>query len=50
MYKKKSDTEIRYYAMIDIALGYITESQRNDVAPITNILSKLSDEINAELK
>lgn len=47
---QKADNEIRYDAMIDIALKYVKETQRNNVEPITNILSQLSDEINAELK
>ena len=45
----KCEKEIHYDAMIDIALKYVKETQRNDVEPITNILSQLSDEINAEL-
>ena len=43
---KKGETEIKYYAMIDIALKAITESERNDYSQLTNILSELSSEIN----
>ena len=40
----KNDKEILYYAMIDIALRCVTESKKNDVSPITDILSTLSKE------
>lgn len=46
----KSDKEIIYYAMIDIALRCVVESKKNDVSPITNILSTLSSEIEEALK
>lgn len=42
---KKSDKEIAYYALIDIALTCTKESKRNDVAPITDILKTLTSEI-----
>lgn len=46
----KNDKEIIYYAMIDIALRCVTESKKNDVSPITDILSNLSSEIDEVLK
>ncbi len=46
----KGDKEIIYYAMIDIALRCVNESKRNNVSPITDILSKLSSEIEEVLK
>ncbi|MDO4931165.1 MAG: cell division protein ZapA [Prevotellaceae bacterium] len=46
----KSDKEIIYYAMIDIALRCVAESKKNDVAPITDILTELSDEIKEALE
>lgn len=42
---QKSDKEICYYAMIDIALKCVTESNKNDISPITSILEELSKEI-----
>ena len=42
---KKADKEIMYFAMIDIALKYVKEVKRNDVAPVADILEKLSSEI-----
>ena len=46
----KNDKEILYYAMLDIALRCVTESKKNDVSPITDILSTLSSEIEDALK
>lgn len=46
----KSDKEIIYYAMIDIALRCVIESRKNDVSPITDILSALYSEIDEALK
>lgn len=46
----KSEKEICYFAMIDIALKCVDEAGRNDVSPITDILSSLSEEINKVLK
>lgn len=46
----KNDKEIIYYAMIDIALRCVTETKKNDVAPITDILSMLSSEIEDALE
>lgn len=47
---KKSDKEITYFAMIDIALACVTEAKRNDVSPFTDILTQLSSEIAEALK
>lgn len=46
----KSDKEIIYYAMIDIALRCVSEAKRNDVSPIADVLSELSSEIAEALK
>lgn len=46
----KGENEIRYYVMLDIALKCIAEQQRNDVTPITDILSRLSSEIEEVIK
>lgn len=47
---QKADKEIIYYAMIDIAMRCVSEVKRNDVSPITDILSELSSEIAEVLK
>jgi hypothetical protein len=47
---RKSDKEILYMALIDIALRYEKESVHNDTAPITDILGKLTSEIEDALK
>ena len=46
---KKSPTEVLYYALIDIALKFELEAQRNDTAPFRNMLTALTDEINEAL-
>lgn len=46
---RKADKEIHYYAMIDMALRYVTEAKRNDVGPYDDILKKLTSEIEAVL-
>ncbi|MBQ0072995.1 MAG: cell division protein ZapA [Prevotella sp.] len=46
----KADKEIMYYAMIDIAIRCVSEVKRNDVSPITDILTELSSEIAEALK
>ena len=46
----KSNKEIYFYAMIDIALKYINESKRNDTKPILNVLEELNKEIEDSLK
>lgn len=45
----KSDSEIHYFAMIDLALRHQRELLRNDTRPYDDILSKLTTEIEAEL-
>lgn len=47
---RKSDKEILYMSLIDIALRYEKESGRNDTAPYDDILVKLTAEIEEALK
>lgn len=47
---KKSDKEILYMALIDIAYNYEVEKSRNDTTPVTNILSNITLEIEEALK
>ena len=47
---RKSDKEILYMSLIDIALRYEQESGRNDTEPYNNILEKLTGEIEEVLK
>lgn len=47
---RKSDKDILYMALIDIALRYEKESGRNDTEPFTAVLSKLSAEIDEAMK
>ena len=42
---RKSEKELLYMALIDIALRYEKESVRNDTAPYSDILGKLTSEI-----
>lgn len=42
---RKSDKEIFYMAAVDIALKYEREKRRNNTAPYTDILEKLTSEI-----
>ncbi len=46
----KSEKEIQYMAMIDIALRYEKETARKDVTPMNDILSKLAAEIEEAMK
>lgn len=46
----KSEKEILYMALIDIALRYEREAKRNDVSPYSDVMKKLSGEINDVLK
>ncbi|MDD3387856.1 MAG: cell division protein ZapA [Bacteroidota bacterium] len=41
----KSDKEITYFAMIDLALRHERQLTRNDTKPYNDILSKLTSEI-----
>ncbi len=47
---RKSDKEILYMALIDIALRYEKESRRHDAMPFNDILEKLTSEIEEALK
>ncbi len=47
---RKSDKEILYMSLIDIALRYEKESGRNDAQPFHDILEKLTGEIEEALK
>jgi hypothetical protein len=46
----KSDKEIMYMSLIDIALRYEKETVRTDTKPLNEILSKLTSEIEEALK
>ncbi|TGX81873.1 cell division protein ZapA [Palleniella muris] len=46
----KSEKEILYMALVDIALRYEREAKRNDVTPFLETIKKLSVEINNALK
>ena len=51
IYKEnKTVKDLLYMALIDIALRYMRESKRNDTAPISNILVKITSEIEDALK
>jgi cell division protein ZapA len=47
---RKGDKEILYMALIDIALRYEKNEYRNDTAPYSDILSKLTSEIEEALE
>lgn len=47
---KMSEKEILYMALVDIALRYQKEAARNDTAPYSDILVKLTSEIEEALK
>lgn len=47
---QKSDKDILYMALIDIALQLEKQTARNDTEPYHNILSKLTSEIEEALK
>lgn len=42
---RKTDKDLLYMALIDIALRYEKEAVRNDTAPFCDILGKLTSEI-----
>ncbi len=46
----KDNKEILYMALVDIALRYERESRRNDITPYSDVLKKLTNEINAVMK
>ena len=43
----KSEKEILYMALVDIALRYEREAMRNDVTPFSDVLKQLAGEISA---
>ena len=45
----KSDREITYFAMIDLALRHERQLKRNDTRPYEDILLQLTSEIESEL-
>ncbi len=45
----KSEKEILYMALIDIALRFQKESRKHDILPVTDILTKLTSEIEEAL-
>ena len=47
---RKSDKELLYMALIDIAFRYEREALRNDTEPFKNILGQLTSEIEEALK
>lgn len=47
---RKSDKDLLYMALIDIALRYEKEAKRNDTVPFTDILGKITVEIEDALK
>lgn len=46
----KSDKELLYMALIEIALRYVKEATHNDTKPYDDILDKLTAEIEEALK
>lgn len=46
----KSEKEILYMALIDISLRYQKETRKHDILPFTDILNKLTSEINEALE
>ena len=46
---QKSTIDILYMALVDIALKYEFEAKRNDTAPYTDILQKVTSEIEETL-
>jgi len=47
---KKEDKELLYMALIDIALRYEKELERNDTVPYSKMLERLTAEIEDTLK
>ena len=46
---QKSDKELLYMSLIDIALKYEREAKRNDAGPVNDILAKLTSEVESAL-
>lgn len=47
---RKSDRDILFMALVDVALRYEREAKRNDTEPFKDILGKLTSEIEDALK
>ncbi len=47
---RKSDKEILYMSLIDVALRYEKEADRNDTVPFLDVLTRLTTEIEDVLK
>lgn len=47
---RKSDKELLYMALIDIALRYEKESSRNDTEPFRKLLGQLTSEIEGAME
>lgn len=45
----KSEKEILYMALVDIALRYERETSRNDISPYSDVLNELTGKIKAVL-
>lgn len=48
--KKRSEKDILYMAMIDIALRYEQQAGRNDTRPYSDLMTKLTKEIESAMK
>ena len=46
---RKSDKELLYMALIDIALRYVKNKDRNDTTPYDDILAKITSELEEAL-
>lgn len=46
---RKGEKEILYMALIDISLRYQKETRKHDILPVTDILTKLTSEIDEAL-
>ena len=46
---RKSDKELLYMALIDIALRYVKDKDRNDTTPYDDILAKITSELEEAL-
>ena len=45
----KAEKEILYMALVDIAMRYEKEAERNDTTPYSDMMKKLTEEINAAM-
>ena len=46
---RKAEKDILYMALIDISLRYQKETKKHDISPVTDILTKLTSEIEEAL-